>query len=73
MLINQTEGREFQESLTDPQLKHLLTLAESEVFLMEEDPHGEFDMLFFSKVLSNFLPKVHARPPENLDDDVVFG
>ena len=73
MLINQDEASEFLNSLKDEKLKNLLLLAKTQVFLMEHDPRGSFDMLFFFKVLADYLPRINPQPPLAEDNDTVFG
>jgi hypothetical protein len=73
MFINQEAGRSFCDALEDPILRGLVTYAASEVFLMEDDPQGDFDMLYFSKLLSVLLPKVKAQLPPKAEGDVIFG
>ena len=73
MLINQAEAKQYVAETSDPILRHLLMHGVTEVFLREEDPAGQFDMLFYCKLLSTLLPRVNAQLPPNDDPDIIFG
>jgi hypothetical protein len=79
MLINYDEAWAYQKSITDEQKRDFLYHAATEIWLLMDSPEdglkGDFDMLFFFKVLANVtsLPYVKVTVERGDDDDVIFG
>lgn len=50
-LINQDLAQQFRASIADPIVRGLCTTAFSQLLLTEEEYDGDFDVLFYTKMI----------------------
>ena len=50
-LLNQTEAQKYRQSIDDPVVRGICLQGFSEILMSEEQFDGDFDMLFFTKMI----------------------
>jgi len=73
MLNRQDEAAVFRQSIPDQELRDAVMRATTEVFLQQSELKGDFDMLFFCKVVARFWRDEQTRRDEPEDKGIVFG
>jgi len=73
MLIRQEEAAAFRQTIVDREILDAVMIASTEVLFLEDELVGDFDMLFFCKVVASARNVEQKRRDNPLDDDVVFG
>jgi hypothetical protein len=54
-LINHEAASEFLNSIDDPIVKSLVRYSYQTICLSDAAPKGEFDLLYFSRIMEEFL------------------